>query len=177
MRQRRAVSSSMKKLLIIVLLCVAVVPLFTGCDRWFSAPERGRGLVHVSGNIEVAQVELSFKVPGRLKSRAVAEGTLVQAGQEVAQLESTEFQQEVTLRRAEVNIAGAMLAELEAGTRPQEIAQAGAALDLAKAEEERARIGHARQQELRKQGVATEREYEVADAVWKMAGAKVREAG
>src|SRR3990170_5636945 len=80
----------------------------------------------VSGNIEVTDAEVSFKIPGRVVERLVSEGEMAQAGQVVARLDSSELAQEAALRQAEVEAAEAALAELEAGSRPEEIAQAEA---------------------------------------------------
>jgi multidrug efflux pump subunit AcrA (membrane-fusion protein) len=62
--------------------------VFFACRRASSPPGDGASLVRVSGNIEVTDAGLSFKVPGRLESRAVTEGDSVQAGQLVARLEA-----------------------------------------------------------------------------------------
>ena len=83
--------------------------------------------LRVSGNIEVTQAEVSFKIPGKLAERLVDEGEAVQAGQVVARLESSDLNHDVAARQADAAAAEAVLAELEAGARPQEIAQAEAA--------------------------------------------------
>ena len=133
-------------------------------------------VVRVSGNIEVTDAELGFKLAGRVEAREVDEGQPVKAGQVIARLEKADLAQEVALRGAEVEVARTALAELEAGSRPEEIAQAEAALEWAKAEAHRAALEHARQKGLREQAVATQREYEIAEANLKTTQAKVREA-
>lgn len=94
---------------------------------------RAQGVIRVSGNIEVTDAEVSFKIPGRVEARLVDEGEIVKAGQPVARLDSAELAQEAALQRAEAQAAQSMLAELEAGSRPEEIAQAQAAREQAKA--------------------------------------------
>ncbi len=89
--------------------------------------------IRVSGNIEVTDAELSFKIPGQLEARLVDEGETVKSGQTVARLDSRELSQEVSRRRAEVQAGRAALAELEAGSRPEEIAEARAAAEQARA--------------------------------------------
>ena len=91
-----------------------------------------RGTIRVSGNIELTDAELSFKIPGRVAERLVDEGETVKAGQLVARLDSADLEQEVALRRAEQAAAQAALAELLAGSRPEEIAAAEAAAQRAK---------------------------------------------
>lgn len=89
--------------------------------------------IKLSGNIEVTQVDLSFKIPGRLINRDVDEGQFVSAGQQVAHLDDADFSLRVSQAQAQVDLARAALAELEAGSRPEEIAQARAAQAQARA--------------------------------------------
>jgi HlyD family secretion protein len=89
--------------------------------------------IKLSGNIEVTQVDLSFKIAGRLVSREVDEGRSVSAGQEVARLDDADFKLRMAQAQAQVDLAQAALAELEAGSRPEEIAQAEASLAQARA--------------------------------------------
>jgi HlyD family secretion protein len=135
------------------------------------------GELVLSGNIEVVDAQLAFKLPGRVVERAVSEGQRVTTGQLVARLDDAEQAQEVALRRAELGAAQAMLAELEAGSRPQEIAAAIATLHSAEAERDRARLDFARQKELLDQGAISNREFEAAQAQSKVADARVNEAG
>lgn len=90
-------------------------------------------VIKLSGNIEVTQVDLSFKIPGRLRARDVDEGQSITAGQKVGVLDDTDFKLRVAQAEAEVDLAQAALAELEAGSRPEEITQARAALAQARA--------------------------------------------
>jgi HlyD family secretion protein len=80
------------------------------------------------------------------------------------------------LRRAELAGAEAMLAELEAGARPQEITVAEAAVHSAQAELDRATIEARRQSELRADNVSAERELEVARTQLAVAEARVGDA-
>jgi HlyD family secretion protein len=92
-----------------------------------------RGALRVSGNIEVTDAEVSFKIPGRVQERLVDEGQMVKAGQTVARLDSAELAQEAALRRADSQAGQAALDEFLAGSRPEEIAQAKAGSEQAKA--------------------------------------------
>jgi len=86
----------------------------------------------LSGNIEVTDVALSFKIPGRLASRLVDEGEPVKAQQLIAQLENADQSIAAAQAEANVELAEAVLAELEAGSRPQQISQAGAQVQQAR---------------------------------------------
>jgi HlyD family secretion protein len=159
-------------------------------------------IIRVSGNIEVTDAEVSFKIPGRVEARLVDEGEMVKAGQAVARLDSAELEQEAALRKAEVQAAEAVLAELEAGSRPEEIAQAEAAAEQAKArldemlagsrpeelaaadavlrraqaEAERARLDAERYDGLYKKGIVSAQQYDLARTSYETARARQREA-
>ncbi len=80
----------------------------------------------LQGNIDVRQVNLSFKVDGRIETLAVDEGDTVKAGQVVATLDKRYFQDELRVANGLRDNLAAILAKLEHGSRPQEIAQARA---------------------------------------------------
>ena len=152
----------------------AAALLLAACARH---PGGRAGDLLLSGNIEVTDAQLGFKVPGRVAERLVSEGERVTAGQLVARLDDAEQRAQVSLRRAELAGAEAALAELEAGSRPQEIAAAAATLHSAEADRDRARLDFARQQELRGKDAIADRELEASQAQLKIAEARVAEAG
>lgn len=79
-----------------------------------------------SGNIEVTESQMSFRIPGRLEERLVEEGDTVAARQTLARLEKTD--QTIALAQTTANLAytEAVLAELEAGSRKEDIDRAEA---------------------------------------------------
>jgi len=157
-----------------ILLAIALAALPTGCSRNGSA--RAGDLV-LSGNIEVTDAQLGFKMPGRVTARLVSEGERVTAGQLIARLDDSEQTQELALRRAELAAVQAVLAELESGSRPQEIAAVEAALHSVEAERDRVRLDFTRQQELFKHDAISSRDLETAQALLKVADARAAEAG
>jgi len=149
-----------------------VVCLFT-----LSCQKSGNdGSIRVSGNIEVDDARLAFKVPGILTERAVSEGDTVKKDQVVARLDDTEQAQQVEVRRAEVEVAQAALAELLEGSRPQQIESAKASVGSATAEAKRAGLEFDRQRELRDSHTISAREFEVAQAAYAVAQAHEAEA-
>lgn len=154
---------------LIVLLAILA---FAGCQRRANDPNAP---IRVSGNIEVVDVRMAFKQPGRLIERAVDEGAAVTKGMLISRLDDAELRHEVDLRKAELKAARAKLDELEAGSRPQEIAAAEAALASAKAEQQRTRLEFERQKELRATDAAAARELEQAEAQLRVAEARVAE--
>jgi len=144
----------------------------TGCHR---SPTTDAA-VRLSGNIEAVDAQVGFKGPGRVASRLVSEGERGAAGQPVALLDDVEQKETVALRCAELATAEATLADLVAGSRPQEIATAKAALRSAEADRDRARLELARQQELRSKDVTAARDLETAEAACAVAVARADQA-
>ncbi len=104
----------------------------------------------LQGNIDVRQVNLSFKVDGRIETLAVDEGDAVKAGQVVATLDKRYFQDELRVASGMRANLAATLAKLEHGSRPEEIAQARAQTKSKEAILAQARADYARYQELDK---------------------------
>lgn len=85
-----------------------------------------KDLLTLYGNVDIRKVDLGFRVGGKISAIAFQEGDRVQAGQIIARLENTPYQDELNLALAQQEQAAANLAKMEAGNRPQEIAQAEA---------------------------------------------------
>ncbi len=161
-----------KKIILILLILVALTAVFL---YFRNRSPVNPDLIRVSGNIEMTEAEVSFKIPGRVEERLVSEGETVKAGQMVARLDSRELGQEKEQRQAQVSSARAALAELLAGSRAEEIAQAQALLERAQADQERALVEFERQKKLYQREVISTREYDLAKTTHDGAEAKVRE--
>ena len=133
-------------------------------------------VIRVSGNIEITEAQVSFNLAGRLDRRLVSEGQAVAKDQVVAVLDRVELEQQVAVNQAEVQAAEAVLAEMEAGSRPEEVDQATAALESAKAEAARMQAEYARQKNLREKDAVPVRDLESAEAAHRVASARVLEA-
>jgi HlyD family secretion protein len=161
-----------KPAIIIIALIAATAIALYGIRR--TPVESGR--LKVSGNIEATTVELSFKVPGRLARRLVDEGDSVTSGQQVAILHVDEFIEERNGRLSELKANQAALADLQAGSRKEEIAQAEAALSRLKSEADRMAKEFARADALYKREVIPLKELDSARAGRDSSAAAVREA-
>jgi HlyD family secretion protein len=90
--------------------------------------------VSATGNIEPeAEVSLSFRSTGRIEQVLVTPGQTVQAGQVLAQLETTDLTLAVAQARVSLEISQAQLAKLETPPDPSDIATAQAAIEVAQA--------------------------------------------
>jgi HlyD family secretion protein len=122
-----------KKIVVPVLLLAVI-----GAGVWYwmgraSRPQE-KGMV-ASGTVEATEAQLGFQATGRIESIAVREGDRVQAGQVLARLDPTETEARRQQANAQVATVRAQLAELEAGSRSEEIGQARAALEAARQRE------------------------------------------
>lgn len=166
----------MNKRLVIPLLLVVSIAAIVIWLLFHASRKEDSGKIRVSGNIEVTTVELSFKVPGRVKERLVDEGDQVRQGQVVARLDPEDLIHEEENRSAEVRAARALLSELETGYRKEEIAQAEAALLRISAEADRLRTDFKRQQQLYRREVISARDFDASRAAFESSQASVREA-
>lgn len=121
----------MKKMLLIIVPLAAILLAIVFWHLFLSS-KNGSESIALSGNIDVTQVDLAFKIPGRLSHRLVEEGDNVASGQRMAVLDETDQQLQVQKALADMDYASAVLAELEAGSRPDEIRRARAAVEQAR---------------------------------------------
>jgi len=89
---------------------------------------RGRddGTMKLSGNVEVTECNVGFKVAGKIRALKVDEGARVKEGDLIAELSSGDVKALVDQNRAALEEARVKLAELKAGSRRQEIGKARA---------------------------------------------------
>ncbi|MGB5984671.1 MAG: biotin/lipoyl-binding protein, partial [Desulfobacterales bacterium] len=92
-----------KRLRIVIPIVLMVGALLIWHFRF--RPQGPVSHIRVSGNIEVTQVEVSFKIPGRLAQRMVDEGDHVQAGQVIARLDPEDQRLKVAQAEAELAYA------------------------------------------------------------------------
>jgi HlyD family secretion protein len=150
--------------------------LGAGAWYWFGRPPRDESRLVLQGNIDVRQVNLSFKVDGRIETLAVDEGDPVKAGQVVATLDKRYFHDDLRLVRARRDNAAANLARLEHGSRPEEIAEARALTADREATLIRARADFARAKELIASGGISRDEFDLRQSALRVAEAQLESA-
>jgi HlyD family secretion protein len=156
---------------VVALALAAGAGIFTTCRRNAETDE-----LRVSGNIEATQVELSFRIAGKVLERRVDEGQTVKEGDVIARLDAKDLEQTLAMRQADQAVAQAVLAELQAGSRKEEIGASLAALEQASADLKRLEPDEARIRDLHGKGIVSSRDYEAARASLEAARAKVRQA-
>ncbi|MGH7570856.1 MAG: HlyD family secretion protein [Gemmatimonadota bacterium] len=116
-----------KRLLIGLAVVVALALLVV----WLLRRGGEEDAIAASGTVEATEADLGFGIPGRIAEVGVDEGDSVVAGQELAVLDLDEAVARRDQAVAGAEAAEALLTELERGSRPEEITQAGATLDAA----------------------------------------------
>jgi membrane fusion protein YbhG len=125
------------------------------------------------GNVDVRQVDLAFKVGGRIAKLDVDEGDRVTHGEVLASLDKVYFTDDIHLEQAKVEAAAANLLKLKNGSRPQEIEQARADLQARQANLANAEITFDRQKHLLEARVTSQQNYDNAEMALNTARAQV----
>src|SRR5215510_8625658 len=157
---------------------IALAVVFAGGAAswwWFHRAPTNSPLM-LAGNVEVRQVNLGFKVAGRVKELKVDEGATIAEGQTVASLDRVYFEDNIAQLKAQRDQAKASLAKLEAGNRPEEIAQAEATVREREATVTNAKISFERAEELLKRAVGSRKAFDDAQAAHREAEARLNSA-
>ena len=168
-------SSFSKRGAIGVALSILVLAL-TWWSGLFGVRSNDGGLIILQGNIDVRQVNLAFRVGGRIAEMRVDEGDSVEPGKIMATLDTPYFADEVRLTRARVAGQTAVVARLVNGTRPEEVAQARATVAEREASVVLARVTLARQEDLAGKGIAPHQKHDEATATLDRAQAALKSA-
>ena len=120
------------KRLIPILLVVALI-VAALLTRGFGLLPKADGPLSLYGNVDIREVDLGFRVGGRIADIPVEEGARVKKGDLLAQLDKASIDSSVAQAEAQVAQAQAELAKLEHGSRAQDISQAQARLAAAQA--------------------------------------------
>ncbi len=195
----------MKRIIPIVLILAAAG---AGIFFWMRRGDGETDRIHISGNIELTQVDIAFKIPGKLIERTVTEGDTVHAGQLIARLDDTQTSRQkiaqeagvgsaqaqvaqaatgvqwqqaslegnIDLQQADVQHAQAVLDQMLAGSRPQEIQQAEAAVNDVKTQHEQARRDWERAQVLYKNDDISTAQHDQAQSKFNSTAAMLKQA-
>jgi len=150
-----------RRLLILGLVAVVVV----GLAAWFGLRSR-HSADHLTlyGNVDIREVELAFRVGGRLATMRYEEGDGIKQGDLIAEIDAEPYREALAVAAARVEQAQANLAKLKAGTRPQEVERAREAVTEAQAGYDNAVLDYDRQAGLVASGASSEKLLEAARA-------------
>ena len=118
-------------------------------------------------------IEVSSKVVGKVVWVGVEKGDRVKEGQVLVRLDDSEYQAQLNQAKANRAALEAKLKELEAGSRPQEIAASRAAVEQAEADYKNAELTLSRTRDLYKQNITSRSQLDTAVAQDNMAKARL----
>ena len=153
-----------KKRILIVLIVIAIGVAVLVVANFRKHVDNGT--MALSGNVEVTETNVGFKIPGRVVQRLVTEGDKVKAGDLIARLDSAELASIVNQNRASLKEAATKLAELTAGSRAQEIEQARANVNAQEAELAKVKKDYERAEVLHKNGAISTSQYDAAKSAF-----------
>jgi HlyD family secretion protein len=156
-----------------MILLVAVLATAGGGYWWWSGKQKAGGPLMLQGNVEVRQVNLGFKVAGRIAQLAVDEGDKVAPAQKLASLDKVYFEDALRQLRAQREQSAANLAKMIAGNRPEEIAQAEATVADREATVANMKTTVERAQQLLKTSSGTQKAYDDATMAVKQSQAQL----
>lgn len=128
-----------------VLACTAML-ILVGCE--YSPGKDNKNILQLYGNVDIREVQLAFQDGGKIHAVLVEEGSVVQPGQLLAELEPERFTLEVERLKGQVAAQEETLKRLQAGSRSQEVVQARAAVASARATLQEAKLVLERKQRL-----------------------------
>ncbi|MBI1747105.1 MAG: efflux RND transporter periplasmic adaptor subunit [Acidobacteria bacterium] len=167
-----------RMLLIVAVVVIGVAGAFYS-RRW---ERRENGAILLSGNIELTQINIAFKTPGRLIEINVDEGAPIKKGMVVARLDAEQIKQQRGREQAGVTGVESQLAQLrtailwqketlaaEKQLRQAEVNQAEARLQelLAGARKQEIRLAQAAAEEARTQHAQAKKDWERSQALFK----------
>src|SRR5580698_5570540 len=156
-----------------IRLIVSFIFLATVATWWLVGRHPARqGLVHY-GNVDLRQVELAFNNNERIAAVLVQEGDRVKRGQLLARVDARRLEPQVAEAEATAAAQHQVVERLHNGSRPQEIAEARANVESAKADAINARGQYERRKTLAANSVVSQQDLENAKAALDVAEAKL----
>ena len=163
MNRRRIIGIAALAALLIAALATKGFGLF--------APHDDRRLV-LHGNVDIRQVDLGFRLSGRIASLPFEEGARVPAGAMLASLDPAPLRDSLTAAEAQVGAAEAELDKRRNGNRAEDIAQAQAKLAEAQAAVAKTREEYDRRAGLVKTGAVSRAVFEESRRAYRAAQAQ-----
>ncbi|WP_129645055.1 efflux RND transporter periplasmic adaptor subunit [Peristeroidobacter agariperforans] len=117
-----------------IALAVVALLALAALGYWVFGGNDDESRIVLQGNVDLRQIELPFNDSERIAEVLVEEGSKVKAGQVLARLDTGRLLPRVAQAEARAAAQREVLRKLRNGARPEEIAQARAALAAAQAE-------------------------------------------
>lgn len=163
-----------KKLIPLAVIAAAVIIAVIVVAHYLQG--RNDGTMKLSGNVEVTECNIGFKVPGKIAVLNVDEGARVKKGDLLAELSSGDIKALVDQSRASLEEAQVKLGELRAGSRRQEIGKARADSASLEADLARARKDFERAETLHANGAISASRFDAAKSAYETRLGQLRSA-
>ena len=148
-----------------VIAVILVAILLGGGGFWlWRAPSETGNVLTLYGNIDIREVQPAFNDSGRIASVSVHEGVAVKRGQLLATLDDSRYAAALAQARAQMQARKQTLERLQAGSRPEEIAEAKAKMDALEAAHRNAEIVYKRYANLTVRNAASRQQLDDARA-------------
>jgi HlyD family secretion protein len=144
-----------KILRVLIGLGLLLVAAYFGW-QWFRSADGNDGLT-LYGNVDIREVQMAFRVPGRVTTMSYEEGDSIVTGDLLATLDDTPQRNALAVATARIAQAQARFDLLNAGARPQEIKQARAGVRESQAGLANAQEAFKRQARLVEQALSSQR--------------------
>jgi len=165
---------SMKKVLILIALASAIA----GTAFYYRWGHRQAGIsaneLLLYGNLDLRQVNLAFNGSERIETVLVQEGDRVEKGQVLGAMEKERLAALVEQAQGRGEAQRQILKRLENGSRPEEIDQARANVNSAKADLTNARLNFERLEKSAGGGATSRQDMDTAKAAFEVAEARLR---
>ena len=165
-----------------IVAILAVLLLGAVAAWWFDLPSylgwrtAESGPITLYGNVDIRQVQLGFRVSGRVAEMSFDEGDNIKPGDLLARLDAKPYEDAVASATAQVATQHAALDKLVAGPRAAEISQARSLLDERIADHENAKLAFDRAFQLRPGSTISQAALDNAQAARDTAAARVASA-
>jgi HlyD family secretion protein len=161
-----------KQIAIPVVLIVLSVGGFFSYKRFVAPPES----VTLYGSVDIREAQLAFRVSGRVAEIKVDEGDAVRAGDVLAILDMEPLQNALDAAEATLTSILARNSMIHSGNRDEDIAQAKAKMEAAKATLTNAKQQYDRLSALLPSGIVSQDSVDTAQAAMDLAAANFRAA-
>ncbi|MFA5955015.1 HlyD family secretion protein [Hyphomicrobium sp.] len=134
------------------IIVSVIIAAIVGLSLWYLAQPQP---ILVQGEADATRIDIAARVEGKVGKRPVERGDNVTAGAVLFEIDNPELVTKLQQSQASLGVAKANLANIQAGTRPEEIAQKKAATSVAAANLVLAQNSYARIKELTGNGNAS----------------------
>lgn len=159
-----------------IVVAVVALAIAAGVWWWQQHADKKDGQLWLYGNVDIREVQMAFRQPGRIAQLHFDEGDAVPVGTLMASLDAQPYHDNLALAQAAVWLAEAELQKMQKGLRPQEIEQARAALNQTMALATEAERNYLRQRKLLTTGASSQRTVDAARAAHEQSTAAVNSA-